>query len=92
MAPNSRFTRYIDKISHCERRIENIKEWTNEVDAIEDERTRLATYKAMQEVVEGLMDLLAMILKDTKNLAESNPNLCTHCCYFVFCNVVEMIQ
>lgn len=66
MAPNSRFTRYIDKISHCERRIENIKEWTNEIDAIEDERTRLATYKAMQEVVEGLMDLLAMILKDTK--------------------------
>lgn len=71
MAHSSRQARYFDKIAHSEHRVKNIEEWTKEVNAIEDERTRLAIYKAAQEVVESIMDFLAMILKDTKNFQKT---------------------
>lgn len=72
MAHAPRYARYMDKIAHSERRIKNIEEWAKEIDAIEDERTRLAIYKAGQEVVESVMDLLAMIIKDTKQLPKDD--------------------
>ncbi|MFQ6126012.1 MAG: hypothetical protein ACE5R6_15605 [Candidatus Heimdallarchaeota archaeon] len=70
MAHSPRQARYFDKIAHSERRVKNIEEWTNEVNAIEDERTRLAIYKAAQEVVESIMDLLAMIFKGYKQTSK----------------------
>ena len=72
MSHSSRYARYLDKIAHGERRIKNIEEWTKELNAIEDERTRLAIYMAAQEVVESIMNLLAMILKDTKRLPKDD--------------------
>lgn len=72
MSQTSRYTRYLDKIAHCERRIKNIEEWSIEDNSIDDERTRLAIYKAVQEVVESIMDLLAMIIKDTKKLPKDD--------------------
>ncbi|MFQ6124674.1 MAG: DUF86 domain-containing protein [Candidatus Heimdallarchaeota archaeon] len=72
MTHTPRYTRYLDKITHCKQRIKNIEEWTKEVNAIEDERTRLAIYKAAQEVVESIMDLLAMILKDAEKLPKDD--------------------
>ncbi|MFQ5821400.1 MAG: DUF86 domain-containing protein [Candidatus Heimdallarchaeota archaeon] len=72
MAHSPRQARYFDKITHSERRVKNIEEWTKEINAIEDERTRLAIYKAAQEVVESIMDLIAMILKDTKKLPKDD--------------------
>lgn len=72
MSHSPRQARYFDKIAHSERRVKNIEEWAKEVNAIEDERTRLAIYKAAQEVVESIMDLLAMILKDIKKLPKDD--------------------
>lgn len=55
----------MDKISHAEHRIENIESWNLKYEALEDERTLLAIYKATQEIIESIMDLLAMYLRDT---------------------------
>jgi len=51
---NERLRRYIDKIEHIEERIVDIRTWLYEIEDIKDidKKTRLAVYKAMQEVVE----------------------------------------
>jgi len=72
MSHSPRYTRYLDKLAHGERRVKNIEEWAKELNAIENEQTRLAIYKAAQEVVECIMDLLAMILKDTNKLLKDD--------------------
>jgi uncharacterized protein YutE (UPF0331/DUF86 family) len=54
--------RYIEKIQHVRRRIEEFNEWKHEF--FFDEKTRLACYKALQEIIDGCMDIVAMILKD----------------------------
>ena len=66
--------RYIDKIEHIEERIEDIRTWLNEREDIREmnKKTRLAVYKAMQEVVEASTDIVAMILKDEGKLPKDD--------------------
>jgi len=57
----------MDKLSLAIRRIDLIDKWIEEKpihDLIRDEKTKLAIYKAFQEVVEALMDIIAMICRD----------------------------
>ena len=58
-----RRTRYLDKLAHIDKRILNIETWLSES---EDEKTRLAIYKAFQEIVEALFDIVSMKLVDLK--------------------------
>ena len=64
----NRLKRYQDKIDLILRRMEEINEWAdiNSKDFINDERTKLATYKAFQEAIEACMDITAMSCKDLK--------------------------
>ena len=62
----NRISRYVSNIQLIEERIEDIKLW--EYDFTTDKRSRLAVYKAMQEIVEASMDVLAMRLKDSEKL------------------------
>jgi len=55
--------RYLDKFAHVDRRIANIESWLS---ISHEERTRLAIYKAFQEVVEALLDILSMKLVDLR--------------------------
>ncbi|MCK4310188.1 MAG: DUF86 domain-containing protein [Methanomicrobia archaeon] len=63
-----RLKRYWDKINLISRRSNEIRDWTSirSESFIEDEKTKLATYKAFQEVVEACMDIVAMLCKDLK--------------------------
>jgi len=57
----------MDKISVVINRIDLIDKWIEEKpipDLVRDEKTKLAIYKAFQEVVEALMDIIAMICGD----------------------------
>ena len=69
-----RRNRYKDKIELIEKRIQEIEEWTDIIkeEFIEDERTKLATYKAFQELAESCMDIIAMACKDTKILPKDD--------------------
>ncbi|MFQ6062517.1 MAG: DUF86 domain-containing protein, partial [Methanosarcinales archaeon] len=56
-------------LNHISKRVFEIKEWNGDysIDSfIADERTKLATYKAFQEIVDAIMDIAAMICKDSK--------------------------
>jgi uncharacterized protein YutE (UPF0331/DUF86 family) len=61
-----RVRRYRDKINLISKRSTEIREWTAiSPEKFEiDEKTKLATYKAFQEVAEACTDIVAMILKD----------------------------
>lgn len=63
-----RLKRYWDKVNLVSKRSDEIRKWTGirSEDFIGDEKTKLATYKAFQEVVEASMDIVAMICKDLK--------------------------
>lgn len=58
-----RVARYLDKFGHIEERIDDIMNWIGEAGV--DKKTRLAVYKAAQEAVEAVCDLVAMFLKDS---------------------------
>jgi len=63
----ARRQRYRDKASLLHLRSGQVREWTRNLDAASfaaDARTQLATYKALQEIVESAMDLCAMRLRD----------------------------
>jgi len=61
----SRAKRYKDKVSKIIQNIRDIKEWAySEEVFLEDRKTRLATYKAFQEAVEAITDIVAMMVKD----------------------------
>ena len=63
----SRLKRYLDKIDLINNRIRLIHTWIDDIeleDFIEDEKTKLAVYKAFQEIVEAYMDVFAMMCKD----------------------------
>ncbi|MCX6664559.1 MAG: DUF86 domain-containing protein [Euryarchaeota archaeon] len=66
--------RYKDKLELIEKRLQEIEEWTDisSEDFISDERTKLATYKAFQEVSESCMDIVAMACKDLKILPKDD--------------------
>jgi len=61
-----RLRRYLDKIDLISKRSSEIEGWTgiNSQDFIGDEKTKLATYKAFQEIVEASLDVVAMMLTD----------------------------
>jgi Uncharacterized conserved protein len=69
-----RLRRYIDKLGHIEERIEDIRSWLCEVEDFDDidKKTRLAVYRAMQEVIEAATDVVAMILKDESKLPKDD--------------------
>ncbi len=58
-----RIARYVDKLNHLEERLGDILEWIDE--ALDDKKSRLAVYKAAQEAVEAVCDVIAMFLKDS---------------------------
>ncbi len=63
-----RASRYRDKLNLITRRAEQIEGWLEQISAeefLEDDRTRLASYKAFQEAVEASLDLVAMMCKDS---------------------------
>ncbi len=74
MMDKGRLRRYSDKTEHIEERIEDIRGWQYEIEDIVaiDKKTRLAVYKAMQEVVEASTDIVAMILKDEGKLPKDD--------------------
>lgn len=63
-----RLKRYWEKINLVSKRSAQIKEWTAipPQEFLQDEKTKLATYKAFQELVEACMDVVAMMCKDSK--------------------------
>jgi len=71
---NVRRDRYKDKIELIEKRIGEIDGWTDisSEEFLEDERTKLATYKAFQELAESCMDIVAMVCKDVKILPKDD--------------------
>jgi len=61
--------RYKDKINFISERRQDIEDWLSGYDAsdfISDKKTRLAVYKAFQELVEASFDIAAMACKDFK--------------------------
>ena len=62
-----RARRYKDKTNIIIKRANQIEGWVQDISSdqfLEDDRTRLATYKAFQEIVEACMDIVAMMCKD----------------------------
>lgn len=66
--PN-REKRYQEKQDLIEERILDVENWIND---FSDKTKRLACYKAFQEVVEGLFDIIAMTLKDKNKVVEDD--------------------
>ena len=62
----ARIKRYLDKITLIEKRMNEFYEWSGDFHT--DEKTKLACYKAVQEIAEGVMDVCSIITKDTKNI------------------------
>lgn len=69
-----RCDRYKDKLELIEKRLQEIEEWTDisSEEFIYDEKTKLATYKAFQEISESCMDIIAMACKDLKILPKDD--------------------
>jgi len=63
-----RIIRYKEKVELAEKRIEQIEEWM----PISEEKTKLACYKAFQEIVEAISDIVAMLVKDRGKLVEDD--------------------
>jgi len=64
-----RIGRYKDKLNIISERAQDIEEWVSGFDPsdfISDKKTRLAVYKAFQELVEASFDITAMACKDLK--------------------------
>jgi uncharacterized protein YutE (UPF0331/DUF86 family) len=62
-----RARRYKDKLSLISKRVEQIESWLSldsPEEFLEDDKTRLASYKAFQETVESCLDIVAMMGKD----------------------------
>lgn len=69
-----RLKRYKEKIDLIEERMGDLNEWLN-IDLEEflgDKKTKLASYKAFQEIVEAFMDIFSMIIRDMKILVEDD--------------------
>lgn len=63
-----RMKRYLEKMTIIDKRRNNISSWISD----NDEKSILAVYKAFQELVESLTDILAMIIKDMKQIVEDD--------------------
>lgn len=65
--PAERLRSYMRKLDHMLTRISNIEEWLEGMtvdEFLRDLKTKLAVYKAFQEVVDAAMDICAMMCKD----------------------------
>ena len=60
--------RYQEKTELAEKRIGEIEEWISS----SDEKSKLASYKAFQEVIEAILDIIAMFIKDKGKLVEDD--------------------
>ncbi|MBI2043305.1 DUF86 domain-containing protein [Candidatus Pacearchaeota archaeon] len=60
--------RYKEKAELVEKRLSEIREWIAE----DDEKTKLACYKAFQEIVEAIFDIVAMKIKDSDKIVEDD--------------------
>lgn len=65
----ARIKRYRQKFDFIENRISQLNEWLWE---FEKEAIKLACYKAMQDVVDASMDIIAMILKDERETPQDD--------------------
>lgn len=66
-----RARRYKDKLSVIQGRIEDVESWTagyGAEDFVSDKKTMPAVYKAVREITEASMDIVAMVCKDSKLL------------------------
>lgn len=74
-----RKNRYLDKVEKIETRASDIEGWIgdlSEADFERDKKTRLATYKAFQELVEAVADICAMHASDTvKAVGDDHENV-----------------
>jgi len=61
---DTRTKRYMQKIKHAQGRSALVHEWLSEKGHENELKTTLAIHKAFQEIVEVMMDLVAMMLKD----------------------------
>lgn len=68
MIDKNRIKRYGEKIELGDKRITEIEEWIS----TDDEKTKLACYKAFQELAEISSDLIAMYIKDKNKLVEDD--------------------
>ena len=66
----ARLKRYGDKLEIISKRMAEIEEW--EEDFADDEKTKLACYKAFQEIVEAAMDVAAMVVKDAGTIPKDD--------------------
>ena len=67
--------RYKDKLNLISKRAGQIDDWPSPApaeDFLEDDKTRLASYKAFQEAVEACMDLVAMMYRDSGNVPKED--------------------
>jgi len=63
----TRRKRYLQKLELIDIRVGNISSWTEGLlpeEFSSDDKTRLATFKALQEAIEACMDICAMLVKD----------------------------
>ncbi len=68
MKEMERKKRYQEKKELAEKRIIEIEEWISSP----DEKSKLASYKAFQEIVEAISDMAAMLIKDRGKLVEDD--------------------
>lgn len=71
----SRAKRYKDKMNIILKRSDQADDWLQELfsaQTLEDDKTKLATYKAFQEIVEATMDIVAMMLKDMEKIPKDD--------------------
>lgn len=67
-----RRNRYRDKINLIDKRLLQTEEWLS----YKDEKTKLACYKAFQEAMEGMTDIIAMVLSDKdKSVKDDYSNI-----------------
>lgn len=74
-----RKNRYYEKLEKVEVRATDIERWMEGVDAsefVKDKKSRLAVYKAYQELVEAITDVCAMYASDSrKGVGDDYENL-----------------
>lgn len=62
LVDEERLTRYADKLRHVEDRLGDFKRWSPL--ASDDDMAKAASFKALQEIGEGIADVCAMLTKD----------------------------
>ncbi len=69
-----RAKRYKDKLNFILEKVNDIEEWTSVdiSDFISDKKTRLAVYKAFQELVEVSFDIVAMACRDSRIISKDD--------------------